>query len=354
MKKLLVLALAVVLTLSLTVVASAATFDPYVGGRVTLSYISTDVADIYGGANEDQPITYNNSGLKMLLRGKISDEETGTWATIGAKIDGWADNDSNGQTTKGGNFSDNTTYVDVKSIYDIGIKNVGGSNLSVWFTNWENENMKRGQAQVYNIKPNQYHDDPIFNQVLNYGFGFDYVTDNVKVNIGYDLNKNEYDKNHMIAAATFNFDGGDVHVGIKDDGNTSENNVGGSFKLGFGTIKADYIAEDSEAGDDGNLIQVAVFFDDLKFDVTLISDSEYYFEGDGGMGYQIRYTGIDKVVFGYRAMEAAEEGADENSNFTDLFVGYKYGVIETRLGMGTISEADDNDFVYASVYASLW
>lgn len=347
MKKLLVLALAVVLILSVTVVAYAATFDPYVGGRVQLSYISTDVEDpddsLFGGATKDDPLTYGNSGLKLKIQGTVKDEDTGTWATIGVMASGWPDNVND----DGLNTSISGPH------YDFGINNVGGSNLGIWFTNWENENMKRGQPQVYNILPNQYHDDPMFNQTLGYGLGFDYVTDSVKVNIGYDPNKNDNDANLVIASATFNFDGGDVHFGTMDNGDDTEMIVGGSFKLGFGSIKADYVAKDNEAGKDGNIIQAAVFFEDLGFDITVISDSKYKFATDGGIGYQIRYTGIDKVTFGYRAMEA-EAKADEKGNFTDLFVGYKFGIFETRIGMGTIGESDNNDFMYVSAYASLW
>ncbi len=350
MKKLLVLALTVMLTLSLTVVASAATFDPYVGGRVQLNFISDD------NDNNDL-MNYERSGLKLKIQGTLKDEETGTWGTIGVVASGWPDNATVvlGPDTDGDDEPELITLQTAVSgpHYDFGIKNIGGSNLSIWFTNWENENMKRGQPQVYNILPNQYHDDPMFNQTLTYGLGFDYVTDSVKVNIGYNPNDNEYDSNMMIAAATFNFDGGDVHVGTKDDGNTSEINVGGSFKLGFGTIKLDYVAEDSEANDDGDIIQAAVFFEDLGFDVTIIADNQYKYETNGGMGYQIRYTGIEKVTFGYRAMEADKE-ADDEDNFTDLFVGYKFGIFETRIGMGTEGEADNNDFVYLSAYASLW
>lgn len=388
MKKLLVLALAVMLILSLTVVASAATFDPYVGGRITWAYISSD-------STKNDPVTLNNSGIKMLLQGKIKDEATGTWGTIGAKIDGWP----NDGALNGPN-----------AIYDFGINNIGGSNFSLWYTNWENQNMKRGQGRVYDVGPVQYHEDPMFDHAPGNVIGIDYKTDNVIVNIGYVPDKMVgsslfdatgtfvpvksnrinamIDKNEMLAAATFKFDGGDVHFGyydgkkdvdadpydLDDDDDTltqayesTEINVGAEFKLGFGSIKVDYVTMD--LGDDaygnspkddfdydgGDIVQAAVFFDELKFDVTLISDSEYKFRTDGGMGYQIRYTGINdgKVILGYKAMEA-DNKADESLNFTDAYIGFKYGIFDTRIGVGTKGEANNNDFVYASLYAGFW
>jgi len=352
MKKLLVLALAVVLTLSLTVVAVAATWDPYVGGRVQLNFISDDDDD-------NDLLTYGNSGLKLKIQGTVSDKDTGTWATIGVLAAGWPDSTTDVLGPDGDDAGTEPDELTINSSisgphYDFGIKNVGGSNLSIWFTNWENENMKRGQAQVYNIMPNQYHDDPMFNQTLTYGLGFDYATDNVKVNIGIDPNDNAYDSNMLIASATINFDGGDVHFGTKDDGNTSEMIVGGSYKLGFGTLKFDYVAEDSEAGDDGNIIQAAVSFDELKFDVTIISDAKYKYETDGGMGYQLRYTGLadGKVTVCYKNVEAEVAG---DGKFTDIYVGYKFGIFETRLGSASVDDGvTENDYTYVSAYASLW
>ncbi|NLY75892.1 MAG: hypothetical protein GX075_11430 [Firmicutes bacterium] len=364
MKKLLVLALAMVLTFSLAVAASAANLDHYVGGRVQLNYISDD-------DDTNDVLTYGNSGLKLKIQGTVSDEATGTWATIGVVASGWPDSTTDVGAPKGDQSDkDKVTLQTAVSgtHYDFGIKNINGSNLSIWFTNWENENMKRGQPQVYSILPNQYHDDPMFNRTLGYGLGFDYVTDALKVNIGYDPNENDNDANNLIAAVTFNFDGGEFHLGSFDDGAETEINVGGSYKLGFGTVKLDYVAKEKEADNiDGSIIQAAVFFDDLKFDVTLISDSKYKYKTDGGTGYQIRYTGLadGKVTIGYRAMNAKDDadavGTPDGAsfkldgNFTDIFIGYKFGIFETRIGSASTGDGDSkNDYTYLSAYASLW
>lgn len=348
MKKLLALTLSVVLVLSLTVVASAATFDPYIGGRITWAYKD-------GDQFEGDPVTLNNGGIKLLLRGRVTDEATGTWGAIGAKIDGWPDNDG--------------SLGESKSIYDFGVNNIGGSNFSIWYSNWENENMNRGQGRIYEVTPAMYHEDMMFDIDMSNVIGIDYKSDNVIVNFGYVPDENECKKNDMQIAGTFKFDGGDVHFGYfdglrgYDDVNyeATEALVGAAVKLGFGTIKVDYLTRDMNkdandvdcAWEGGDIVQAAVFFDNLNFDVTLVSDNKYRFKNEGGKGYQIRYTGIDNVTFCYKAMEADEE-VDEDLNFTDLYVGYKYGVLETRLGYGTEGEGDDNDFVYASVYVNFW
>lgn len=381
MKKLLALTLSVVLVLSLTVVASAATFDPYIGGRITWAYKD-------GDQFEDDPVTLNNGGIKLLLRGRVTDEATGTWGAIGAKIDGWPDN--------------NGSLGESKSIYDFGINNIGGSNFSIWYSNWENENMNRGQGRIYNVTPAMYHEDMMFDRDMSNVIGIDYKTDNLIINFGYVPDKidiktlnpevkaeidqlkeenktaeglqkaenearikmlenadSSYDvtkakDNAMQIAATYLFDGGDVHVGhYIDPEEWSESIIGCAFDAGFGTIKADHLIHSPDDGDSSSITQVGVSFDALNFDITLVMDDKYRFETDGGYGYQIRYTGIENVTFCYKAMEA-EDKKDEEDNFTDLYVGYKYGVLETRLGYGTEGEGDDNDFVYASVYVNFW
>ncbi|MGE5607200.1 MAG: hypothetical protein ACM3YE_16105 [Bacteroidota bacterium] len=379
MKKLLVLALVVVLTLSLTVVAYAATFDPYVGGRITWAYIDSD-----DDAKKDEHTTTKNSGIKMLLKGKINDEETGTWGAIGAQIDGWPnDRELSGP----------------KAIYDFGINNLGGSNFNLWYTNWENENAKRGQDRLRGLDYAMYHRDPMFDHSLADAIGIDYKTDNVVINFGFVPDKKSYknltpaaeaalkaidkdatldpvqkrdakylitedpasydsgvyDKNEMIVAATFKFDGGNVHAGhyIAPSEDT-ETIIGAEYQLGFGTIKVDYLTAEPKTGDSTSQAQAAVFFDDLKFDVTLLMDDKYTFSKDGGMGYQIRYTGIDKVTIGYAALEA-EDKVNEDKNMTDFFVGYKFGILETRIGAATLGEGKAQEKItYVSAYASFW
>ena len=362
MKKLFVLALAVVLTLSLTAVASAATFDPYIGGRITWSYVESDHKDYDGN-----PVHLDNSGIKLLLKGKVTHEETGTWGAIGAKIDGWP-NDEGG--LNGPN-----------AIYDFGINNIGGSNFSIWYSNWENENMNRGQGRIHDSAPAKYHEDFLFDRDMANVIGIDYKTDKLAVNFGYVPDENILGDNDFQIAFTYNFDGGKVHAGYWSSAavvsvSSTINNVldtdskfcevkeyiiGGEFKAGFGTIKADYITLDCDdielktgkVYDGGSLAQVNVSFDDLKFDVTLVYDDGYKFKNDGGYGYQIRYTGFDNITLAYRAFEA-DKKVDEHENFTDFYIGYKYGIFETRLGYGTVGEGKDNDRLYASVYISFW
>jgi len=353
MKKLFVLALAVVLTLSLTAVASAATFDPYIGGRITWSYVESDHKDYDGN-----PVHLDNSGIKLLLKGKVTHEETGTWGAIGAKIDGWP-NDEKG--LNGPN-----------AIYDFGINNIGGSNFSIWYSNWENENMNRGQGRIHDSAPAKYHEDFLFDRDMANVIGIDYKTDKLAVNFGYVPDENIKGDNDFQIAFTYNFDGGKVHAGYWSSAVTTDYDnkkgykvkeyiIGGEFKAGFGTIKADYITLDRDdeklksgkVYDGGSLAQVNVSFDDLKFDVTLVYDDGYKFKNDGGYGYQIRYTGFDNITLAYRAFEA-DKKVDEHENFTDFYIGYKYGIFETRLGYGTVGEGKDNDRLYASVYISFW
>lgn len=382
MKKLLVLALAVMLILSVTVVASAATFDPYIGGRITWAYIDSD-----DDAKKDEHTTTKNSGIKMLLKGRVSDEETGTWGAIGAQIDGWPnDRELSGP----------------KAIYDFGVNNLADSNFSLWYTNWENENAKRGQDRLRGLDYAMYHRDPMFDHALADAIGIDYKTDNVVINFGFVPDKKAYknlkasvqtqldnidkqlkdgtitpaeardqkynltedpasydsgvyDKNEMIIAATYKFDGGNVHAGhyIAPSEDT-ETIIGAEYQFGFGTIKADYLTADPKSGDSTSQAQAAIFFDDLKFDITLLMDDKYTFGTDGGLGYQIRYTGIDKVTIGYAALEA-EDDADKKDNMTDFFIGYKFGVLETRIGAGTKGDGKTKENItYVSAYASFW
>ena len=386
MKKLLVLVLAVVLTLSLVAVVSAATFDPFVGGRVTWAYLSSD-------ATENTPDTVGNSGLKMLLKGKIKDDATGTWASIGAKLDGWA-----------GSGTPNT----YANLYDFGIDKIGGSNFYAWYTNWENENAKRGQDRIRDIGIAKFHSDPNFDHALANSVNIDYKSDNFILNLGYVPNKRSAttlalssaaqaqitsiqggsltadeqnallasivndpanyvatstwaDKNEAIAAFTVKFDGGNVHGGYYDGFDNgapiTETNVGAEFKAGIVTLKADYTTKSPKVGDAVSEIQAAVSFDELKLDFTVLMDDKYTFATDGGMGYQVRYSGLadGKFTIAYRALTADNDNDAKKSDLTDFYIGYKFGVFETRLGFGTQgSGAGANDVVYAGVYASLW
>ncbi|NLY75677.1 MAG: hypothetical protein GX075_10265 [Firmicutes bacterium] len=347
MKKLLVLALAMVLTFSLAVAASAATLDPYVGGRITWSYVDSD-------ARENMPSGVYNSGIKLLLKGTVKDEETGSWGTIGAKLDAWPLN---------GYYEDPVKHNDkglaVSGIYEFGINGVGGSNFNIWYTNFENEKGNQGMDRMWGIDPLQTHTDCMFDRDLTDNvLGIDYVTDTVEVNFAYGLNTYDKDKdNEMSIAATFKFDGGDIHVGhYNDKDGFSEINVGGSYKLGFGTIKADYLnaSVDTPGAEDASIIQVGASVDAINFEAMVGMDDGYQF-AEGGLLYDLKFKPIDNVTLCYRAAQADEE-ADEENNYTNFYVGYKYGVIEARLGTYTkaADTPSEEEGVYASCYVSFW
>ena len=194
----------------------------------------------------------------------------------------------------------------------------------------------------------------------NHVIGVDYVTDNVVVNLGYEPNKNAtMDGNITSIVATFKFDGGEFFVGNYDgvinEAKASESTIGGSYKLGFGTIKADYVAFSPDQGDDGSVIQIGASVDAVNLEATVAIDDKYVFTTDGGMAYQIKYRPLDNVTLCYRAAEAKEE-ADDDKNYTNLYVGYNYGVIEARLGTYTkaADTTDEEEGVYASCYVSFW
>jgi hypothetical protein len=387
LKKLVFFSLAVVLILTLAMTASATTFNPYCGGRLVWSYINSDATD----ALEDNPVTLNHGGIKLLLRESISDEATGTWANIGAKIDGWPnDTTCNSDTT--------TTFVDgdgntvtiktadgnslgVHSIYDFGWKKIGGSNFNIWYSSWESETTNIGQGRIYNVYPTQFNEDNVFDRDANHCITIDYLSDNLVLSAIYEPNKTEsIDENRSYFAATYKFEGGDVHAGYYK-GDTSYDDVsyksteyilGGAAKFGPVSAKLDYLNTDMDkdidgaksAWDGGNITQANISFDDLKFDVTLINDDNYYFKNDGGKGYQVRYSGFcdGKLSLVYKAMVADKDvdatgtqGDLESGDFSTAYIGYKYGIFETRIGCGSHGKDDGkDDYVFASVYASFW
>lgn len=332
MKKLLVLALAVVLTLSLTVVASAATFDPYVGGVFQLTYLGDD-------ANENSPIQLlddaDRSMFKAYVTGTVKDEETNTWAKIGARLHGWS----------GG--------ADYNPVYEAGIKKIGDV-LDIWYTNDENDKTLRGQERLYYLQPHKFGPDPIFCHRVGNVFGFDYGSDIIDINVTYKPNKPSDNADNEIAAAfTVKFDAGKVYFGTYNAENKdSDSIIGGEFNAGFGTIKADYYMESPDKGDDASLIQAAVGIDAIKLNITVVSDDKVVFKNDGGVGFGIEWSGIDKLTIGYKAF-AANEKIDEDKNFNDIYVGYKWGIFNTRIGSAQIGE-DGDSFVYATAQVNMW
>jgi hypothetical protein len=331
MKKLLVLALAVVLTLSLTVVATAATFDPYVGGVFQLTYLGDD-------ANEDTPIQLLEDGdrsmVKAYVTGTVKDEETNTWAKIGARLHAWS------------------AGADYNPVFEAGIKQIGDA-LDIWYTNDENDKTLRGQERLYYAEPHKFGPDPIFCHRVGNVLGFDYGSDMVDVNVTYKPNKTNDDASNEIGAAiTVKFDAGKVYFGtFSDEDKDSDSIVGGEFKAGFGTIKADYFMDSPDGGDDTSLIQAAASIDAINLNVTVLVDDKYVFETDGGTGFGIEYTGVENFTFGYKALTASED-ADEDGNLSDIYVGYKWGIFNTRIGSAKMGDGDN--FVYATAQVNMW
>jgi len=349
--------------------ASASVFNPFCGGRVVWSYINSDATDDL----KDNPVTLNHGGIKLLLRESLSDEATGTWANIGFKADGWPND-----TTAGAN--DNS--INTTSIYDFGWKKIGGSKFNIWYSSWESEATNIGQGRIYDVYPTQFNEDNVFDHDASHCITIDYLGDNLVLSAIYEPDKTtSIDETRAFFAATYKFDGGDVHAGYfkgdtsyKPTGSTTstpykstEYIVGTAAKLSSISVKLDYLKtsmDDPCPWDGGNITQANISFDDLKFDVTLINDSKYYFRNDGGKGYQIRYTGIadGKVSLVYKAMVADKDsdatgtkGSLETGNFSTAYIGYKFGIFETRLGMGSHGkDSGKDDYAFASCYANFW
>ncbi len=390
MKKLLFLILTVSLTLSMVVAVSAATFTTTLGGRIAWDYFTGD------DAVKNDHIFLDNSGLKMQLKETVSDEATGTWGAIGAKLDGWANGNVDTQTTS------------VHNIYDFGINKFLGSNFNIWYTNWENENAKRGQDRIRDIALGKYNEDHVFDNTIYNSINIDYNSEYFVVNLGYVPDKGSmtnseqdgltdlaqavisqldavadadiiakikaddsnykhkdvttYDKyNISTGSFTYKFEGGsDIYAGYFSKGNGDlESTVGGDFKVGSITFKADYLNLNPKADgkDSVSQTQVAAYFDAIKLDIAVLLDDKYTFGVDGGTGWQIRYNGLldGKFTIAYRGLNAEDDADQLTKNLTDFYIGYKYGIFETRLGAGTIGKGNSKqDIVYASVYASFW
>lgn len=342
MKKLLVLALAVVLTLSLTVVASAATFDPYVGGEFQLIYSSDALGDETPLSSTFDNGTY--ARYKAYVMGKVSDEETGTWARVGMLSKVWA-GDAN------------------LCVYEAGIKGIGDV-LDIWYTNDENPNTKRGQVAIAwaggpsSQPPLKFGGDPGFsNGIGGDALGFDFNNDNVTINLVYDPNEDANGDPLTAIAATFKFDGGNVWVGTRNrlndtngDGvaDSEQTGVGMQYGFGFGTLSVDYITETPEDGDDMNYAQANMNFTDLGLDVTLLIDDGKFFGEDGGMGIGANYNIGEKYYVGAKLLSPDYEDAED---LTEYYFGIKHGVLETRIGS---YDTGEDSFFYATVHAGLW
>jgi hypothetical protein len=327
LKKLSVILLALAMTLSLAAVAAAAEFAPYIGGEFQLTYWGEK--DVYPTKlRTDNPIDY--ARYKVMLTGVAEDEETGTWAKIGYKLSEWGDN----------------------QIFEGGIKGIAGV-LDIWYTNDEYANAKRGQIFL-DTPIAKFGGDPVFGHGPGDVLGFDLNLDSAKVNLGYSVNKpNKDSSNLIIGAGTIFFDGGEAYAAYEKEANKNTKMVvGGSYALDFVTINADFYQESPNKGDSVNQIQVAGALNDFGLKATVLVDGKKRFAKDGGFGVGVEYTGIENIVLGARMINAKDK-ADEGNNLQDFYVGYNYGVFETRVGVGKAGKDGDSIF-YAAAHVGMW
>lgn len=344
MKKLFVILLAVALTLSLAAVASAATFSPYVGGELQLTYMSN-------AASSDNPIFAGNGGnsmMKAYVQGKVEDADTNTWAQIGAKLTCW--------TWIWNNPSDPKTPFGWDLLYSAGVKQVGGV-MDIQYSTDDYETTLRGQTPLYRDGIAKFGGDPFFVNRLNHAFGFDVNTDNMTVNVGvtagivdngYNNTPVVYDGlfKKFVVAGTFKFDAGKVHVGYASLGTNNSNMiVGGEFKLGFGTLKADYYMVNTATST--STFQAGVSFDEMKLAATLMYDMKQWNPAkDSTIGLGVEYSGIDKLTLGMKYF-MLDDAAYE------VYGIVKAGIFDVRPGYAKQSGVQ-NGFFYLALHAGLW
>ena len=363
MKKLSVILLALAMTLSLAVVASAAEFSPYLGGEFQLMYWREKEKDPY----EYAPFRLEDNGTyaryKVMLTGVVEDEETGTWAKIGAKLSTWnpkaieMDKEKVKAANNADEFNDAFSYGDAVAatkIYEAGIKGLFDGVLDIWYTNDEYANAKRGQIFLDTTPIGKFGGDPVLGDGPGDMFAFDLNFDSAKINFGIDMNKTSKDvDNAMIGAGTLFFDGGEAYVGYyKQENKDTKMVVGGSYDFDIVTIKADYYQESPDGKDSVNQIQVAGTLNDFGLKATVLVDGKKRFQTDGGYGVGVEYTGFENFVLGARLINAKDK-ADEGSNLQDIYVGYNFGVFETRVGVGKEGKDGDSIF-YAAAHVGMW
>lgn len=347
MKKLFVILLAVALTLSLAVVASAATFSPYVGGEFQLTYRSDGDTSPFSLGDG------NNSMLKAYVQGKVEDADTNTWAQIGAKLTCWnrnggdklvQDPDAN-HGTGVENWVPGTTTWEI--LYSVGIKKVGGI-LDIQFSTDDYEATLRGQTPLNN-GAYKFGGDPFFCNRINNSFGFDINSDSVTVNIGTTAgiaNANELGK-VIVASGTVKFDAGQVYAGYAKLSDTNSNFiVGGQFKAGDAlTIKADYYSVNT--GSTASTFQGSVSFDELKLAATLMYDLKNRFATatDNTIGVGVEYSGVDKLSLGAKYFNTTDAAYE-------VYGIYKLGVIDVRPGYADDGAGDG--YFYLAAHVGLW
>lgn len=325
MKKLFVILLAVALTLSLATVASAATFSPYVGGEFQLTYYSNGGDDPFLSGNGRQ------SMMKAYVAGDVSDEDTNTWARIGAKMTCWG---------VGG----------WDLLYSAGVRKVGGI-VDIQYSTDDYETTLRGLTPIWRDVTAKFGGDPYFTNRLSNAFGFDVNTDNVTVNFGVDANGAQ---RKMVAAGTFKFDAGNVYVGYASLGtDNTQMIVGGQFKAGDAlTINANYVNGSAAfisgmragATEAGGAFQATVSLDEMKLAATLMYDMKYRYAKDSTLGVNVEYSGIDKFTVGGSWI------ADDN--LMEVYGIYKYGIFDIRPGYAKEGNADG--YFYLALHAGLW
>jgi len=349
LKKLFVILLAVAMILSVSVLASAATFSPYVGGEFQLTYV---------GANgtSTAPFTLNSGGnglmgnsmMKFYAAGEVKDEDTNTWAKIGAKLTCWnrtatVSYDDDQATV--GTFEQSISTWDL--LYSAGIKKVGGI-MDIQFSTDDYETTLRGQTPLYRDGIAKFGGDPFFVNRLNNAFGFDVNTDNVTVNIGTDAGVagvNELGK-RIVAAGTFKFDAGKAYVGYAKLSDTNSNMiVGAEMKLGFGTLKADYYMVNT--GTSTSAFQANVSLDEMKLAATLLYDMKQALSAtEDTIGVGVEYSGIEKFTLGVKYFTTKPDAGME------VYGVYKYGIFDIRPGYAKMGAADG--VFYLALHAGMW
>jgi len=358
LKKLSVILLALALTFSLAAVAAAANFDPYLGGEFQVIYNGTKV-DADGKPDKDgdviNPIDTEGSWgtwarFKLMLTGTVEDEETGTWALIGARLSTWNFNNDVSDDVAGLQGSDHA----IIPIYQAGIKGLLDGTLDIWYNDHEYENAKRGQIPLWTPMA-KFGGDPLFDNAPEGVFAADYNSGNVTVNFGVDINKGSKDNDPLfIGAGTFAFDAGEFRAAfLSEQSSDARFLVGGAYELDFGKIEADFLQNSPDKGDDTSAFQASISLADLGLKGIFVYDDGITF-ADGGLGFGVEFTGIEDVVLGARMM-LADKKEDEGANFNDFYAGYNFGIFETRVGMYTTPEADYDDGVfYAAAHVGMW
>lgn len=360
MKKLFVILLAVAMTLSLAVMASAATFSPYVGGEFQLSYTG-----LKADSDAKTPFDLGSGGKSMMkayVQGKVEDADTNTWAVIGAKMTCWnvavGDQPVNApDATHPTSWVAGHTNWDV--LYSAGINKIGGV-LDIQYSTDDHDTTLRGLTPFYpstwpDNGVNKYGGDPYFTRRLggaNDGtFNFDLNMESVVVNFMVKPNQGTDAAMGMTLAGTFKFDAGNVYAGYATrTDKTTDMIVGGEFKAGDAmNIKANYVMTQPDGGTSSSLFQGNVEFTELKLTAILLYDMKYQFAGkDSTLGVGLEYAGLADGKFKVGGKYIVDD------NLMQAYGIYKYGIFDVEAGYAKAKAVQTDGFVYASIHAGLW